>query len=221
MDTCPREAENTEARRGPTSSSRPPRPHGEEAEPGGDPHTWGRRTQQLSGRTGQKDTGQGEREREPCAPLWSDHQNTPLRKNKMHACLYFLPVCALNKPSKTQETGTLIVSWRRLDDGETGRGRSLVLVHPHVSFGFRIKRLYYPFMFKNEHFFFFKASDRESPCSTLLNVMRQTPTEHPAWAKPLAGAVGLCRDTRDAASNRQEPTYPRQPRPPRLGGGGG
>lgn len=73
----------------------------------------------------------------------------------MHACLYFLPVRALNKPGKTQETGTLIVSWRRLDNGETGRGKSLVLVHPRVSFGFRIKRLYYPFMFKNKHFFFF------------------------------------------------------------------
>lgn len=37
---------------------------------------------------------------------------------------------------------------------------------------------------------FFKKRVTESPCSTLLNVMEQTPIEHPGCAKPLVGAVG-------------------------------
>ena len=140
-------------------------------------------------RTGLINTGQRERKGERLMDQYGGI--VKIRhyvKVKVHSCLYTSLECALNKSSKTQETATLLVFWRKLGNGETD-GKKTVPYTTFCIFWILNQENLLPIQIQKITFFY-KVSDRESLCSTLLNVMKQTPTEHPGCAKPPVGAVG-------------------------------
>ena len=119
------------------SSLRPPSLHGKEKEPELDPSLCdakpnaahvkdgaggGNKPKCLSRGAGQTNMEQGVRESvlDPDGVVSKTFFQV---KIKVHSCLYLSLVGALDRSGRTHDAGMLTVSWRKLGDGETGRGR--------------------------------------------------------------------------------------------------